>query len=294
VRENGHRVTLALERVGSVYEETHALAASARDAAFERVRAGAATALREPRLREARASTEESVALINDLIESLSGRGVERARCERALWGVLEEAEAFERMGRRIEAVRGEVWEPFERRARVLQHFGYLDFFAERVTEQGRWLADLRLDRPLLAGESIARGLFASLDAPRAAGMMAALAADAERDYGELELDDALITALARFDRIAYDVASVEWRQDLEPAPEINFSAAAAAARWAAGLDWATLVRRTRAEEGDLFRMLSRTGESLLQVSNLQDSHPEAARVAAQAAAAVLREPVRS
>jgi hypothetical protein len=40
--------------------------------------------------------------------------------------------------------------------------------------------------------------------------------------------------------------------------------------------------------------MLSRTGESLLQVSGLQDTHPDAARVAAAAAAAVLREPVRS
>jgi ATP-dependent RNA helicase HelY len=294
VRENGRRVTLALERVGSVYEETHPLAESARDAAFERVRAGQAKLLREPRLRDARAPAEESVALINDLMESLSSSGGDGARCDEALWSVMQEAEAVERMERRIEAVRGEVWEPFERRARVLHHFGYLDFFAERVTERGRWLADLRLDRPLLAGEAIARGLFASLDAPRAAGLMAALAADAERDYGELELDDALITALAKFDRIAYDVGGVEWQQDIEPAPEINFSAAATAARWAAGIEWATLVRQTRAEEGDLFRMLSRTGESLLQVSNLQDTHPEAARVAAQAAAAVLREPVRS
>ncbi|MDQ5838956.1 MAG: hypothetical protein M3379_19435, partial [Acidobacteriota bacterium] len=228
------------------------------------------------------------------LMESLSKASGGRARCEEALWSVMQEAEGVERMERRIEAVRGEVWEPFERRARVLDHFGYLDFFAERVTERGRWLADLRLDRPLLVGESIARGLFASLDAPRAAGLMAALAADAERDYGELELDDALVGALARFDSIAYEVAGVEWQQDLEPAPEINFSAAATAARWAAGVEWPTLVRQTRAEEGDLFRMLSRTGESLLQVSNLQDTHPEAARVASQAAASVLREPVRS
>lgn len=294
VRDNGRRVTLALERIGRVYEETHRMDEHSREEAFERVRAGQATPLREPRLKEARGPAEEAVALINDLIESLSASGGERARCEEALWSAMGEAETVERMERRIEAVRGEVWEPFERRARVLHHFGYLDFFAERVTESGRWLADLRLDRPLLVGEAIARGLFASLDAPRAAGLMAALAADAERDYGELELDDALITALARFDRIAYDAASVEWQQDLEPAPEINFSAAATAARWAAGVEWATLVRQTRAEEGDLFRMLSRTGESLLQVSNLNDTHPEAARVAAEAAASVLREPVRS
>lgn len=294
VRDNGRRVTLALERIGRVYEETHRLDERSREEAFEQVQAGKATPLREPRLRDARGPAEEAVALINDLIESLSASGGERARCEEALWSAMGEAETVERMERRIEAVRGDAWEPFERRARVLHHFGYLDFFAERVTESGRWLADLRLDRPLLVGEAIARSLFASLDAPRAAGMMAALAADAERDYGELELDDALITALARFDRVAYDVASVEWQQELEPAPEINFSAAATAARWAAGIEWATLVRQTRAEEGDLFRMLSRTGESLLQVSNLRDTHPDAARVAAEAAASVLREPVRS
>ncbi|MBV8856279.1 MAG: DEAD/DEAH box helicase [Acidobacteria bacterium] len=294
VRDNGKRVTLALERIGRVWEETHALSESARDAAFDLVQTNRATPLREPRLREARSSTEEAVALINELIESLAGGDGERTRCEEALWSVMQEAESIERLGRRLETLRGEAWQPFERRARALHHFGYLDFFAERVTERGRWLADLRLDRPLLVGEAIGRGLFASLDAPRAAGLMAALAADAERDYGELELDDALITALAKFDRIAYDVASVEWQQEIEPAPEINFSAAATAARWAAGMDWATLVRRTRAEEGDLFRMLSRTGESLLQVSNLTDAHPEAARVAAEAASAVLREPVRS
>ncbi|HZT61389.1 MAG TPA: DEAD/DEAH box helicase [Pyrinomonadaceae bacterium] len=294
VRDNGRRVTLALERVGRVYEETYNLDERSREEAFEKVLAKQATPLREPRLRDARAESDEAVALINDLIESLSSDGGERARCEEALWGVVQEAETIERLERRAEGLRGEAWGPFERRARVLHHFGYLDFFAERVTENGRWLADLRLDRPLLVGETIGRGLFSSLDATRAAGLMAALAADAERDYGELELDDALITALARFDRIAYDVASVEWRHEIEPAPEINFSAAATAARWAAGVDWATLVRQTRAEEGDLFRMLSRTGESLLQISNLHESHPEAARIAEAAAAAILREPVRS
>jgi hypothetical protein len=32
----------------------------------------------------------------------------------------------------------------------VLDQFGYLDFTAERVSERGKWLADLRVDRPLL------------------------------------------------------------------------------------------------------------------------------------------------
>ncbi len=211
-----------------------------------------------------------------------------------ATWAALEDAEAAGRAERSIEALRAEVWQPFERRARVLDHFGYLDFAAERITERGRWLADLRLDRPLLVGEAIERNLFASLDPSRAAGLMAALAADAERDYGELQLDDGLVRTLAEFERIAYEVAGVEWRQGLDPAPEMNFSAAAAVMRWAKGMKWEELVRQTRAEEGDLFRLLSRTGESLMQIGNLRAPHEASARVAAQAAESILRPPVRT
>jgi superfamily II RNA helicase len=307
VRENGHRASLDIMRVGRVYEKIYPLTEDARDKAFEEAREGRATLLQEPRLRDARAGTNEAVDLINDLMERLTASLVatstagepvdedeQRRRCEEALWAALKDAETAERAERRIETLRAEVWQPFERRARVLEHFGYLDFTGERVTERGKWLADLRLDRPLLVGEAIERNLFASLDAARAAGLMAALAADAERDYGELQLDDALVSTLAEFERIAYEVASVEWRQELDPAPEMNFSAAAAVVRWAKGLKWEELVRQTRAEEGDLFRLLSRTGESLMQIGNLRESHPEAARVALAAAESILREPVRS
>jgi superfamily II RNA helicase len=139
----------------------------------------------------------------------------------------------------------------------------------------------------------VRQGLFDALDAPRAAGLMAALASDEDRDYGELGLDDKLINILARFDEVAYRVATEEWKQGLEPAPEINFSAAATASHWAAGLEWADLVQETRAEEGDLVRMLSRTGESLLQIAGLRHAQPGAARSAERAAEAILREPVR-
>ena len=301
-REDGRRVSLVLERVGRVFEVTYHNAKSEHERAFADVREGRNAPLHEPRLREARSESQEAVDILNDLIERLSKGGdggadvdeTSRARCEKVLWSTLDEAETIERVGRRVEAVRGEGWLPFERRARVLERFGYLDFAAERVTERGRWLADLRTDRPLLVGEAVARGLFARLDAPRLAGVVAALAADAERDYGELELDDALVNALAQFEQVAYEVGSEEWRQELEPAPEINFSAAGAAARWAAGMDWPQLVRQTRAEEGDLFRMLSRTGEALLQIASLRDAHPATAETSARAASAVLREPVRA
>lgn len=314
-REDESRVSLSFERIGRVYADTYRLDEGGREAAFAAVRAGRATLLDEPRLRDARAATNETVALLNDLMEQLTRQedgdaglrddgvqddevpdddGRNRGACEEVLWATLSDAEVIERCERRMVALSDEAWRPFARRARVLDHFGYLDFVAEQVTARGRWLADLRLDRPLLVGEAIERGLFVELDAVRLTGVMAAFAADAERDYGELQLDDALVSALARFEQVAYEVASEEWRHDLDPAPEINYSAAATAARWASGAKWDDLVRQTRAEEGDLFRMLTRTGESLLQVAGLGDSHPAAARTAALAAEAVLREPVRS
>ena len=297
MREDGRGANLSLERVGRVYAPIYPLTEEGIMEGFTEIRKhGSQLALQEPKLSEARAGEDDAVNVINDMIDAIAPEDLsegEKRACAEALWSVVEDAETVERAERRIESIRGEVWEPFERRARVLASFGYLDFAQERVTERGRWLADLHVDRPLLVGEALDKGLFAALDATRTAGLMAALAADEDRDYGELEIDDSLVTALARFEEVAYKVATEEWNQGLEPAPEINFSAAATAARWAAGEEWADLAQETRAEEGDLVRMLSRTGESLLQVAGLRRAHTQAARVAAQAAAAILREPIR-
>jgi superfamily II RNA helicase len=297
IREDGRSASLALERIGRVYETVYPLNEDLIEDAFEDVRArGRELLLHEPRLREARDDEGEPVELINNMIDKLAPTGLsagDKSICAEALWSVIEEAERVERAAARTEALRAEVWQPFERRARVLAAFDYLDFAAERVTERGKWLADLHVDRTLLVGEAVRHGLFDALDVKHAAGLMAALASDAERDYGELELDDAMVSTLARFEEVAYKVATEEWKQGLEPAPEINFSAAAAAARWAGGAEWAELVQETRAEEGDLVRMLSRTGESLLQIAGLKRAQTRAAQRASVAAEATLREPVR-
>ena len=297
VREDGRRAALALARIGRVYAPVFSLHAEKTDDAFAEIHArGSELVLPEPRLRETRAGEDAAANIINDVIDSLLPPNLaeaEHRRCAELLWSLRDDAEDIERAERRIEGLRAEVWQPFEQRARVLDHFGYLDFASERVTERGRWLADLHVDRPLLIGEALEAGLFTSLKTTQAAAVIAALAADEDRDYGELELDDELVTTLAKFEDIAYKVSTEEWQHGIEPAPELNFSAAATAAQWASGADWATLVAETRAEEGDLVRMLSRAGEALMQIAALRNAHPAAASSAAAAAEIVLREPVR-
>lgn len=297
VREDGRTASFSIERIGRVFGPVFSLKTEKADEAFDEIHArGNQLALPEPRLRDARAEEADAVRIVNDLIDSLIPSDVaatDRASASELMWSLQPEAAAIERAGRQIDRLRAEVWEPFDRCARVLDRFGYLEFAGERVTDRGRWLADLRVDRPLLIGEALQRELFAALDATRAAALIAALVADEDRDYGQLEIEDAIVSLLIKFEEIAFEVSTEEWQQGIEGAREINFSAAAAAAHWVGGSEWPALVKETRAEEGDLVRLLSRTGEALLQIAGLKETHPEAARTAARAAEIILREPVR-
>jgi superfamily II RNA helicase len=297
VREDGSNASFPQERIGRVYSPVYRLREVDMERAFEEIhKRGRELTLHEPRLRDVYAEETDALKVLDDSIESLLPphiAGPDRMRCTQLLWELHETAEDYERATRRIESLREDVWLPFEQRAKVLSVFGYLDFEAEKVTERGRWLADLHIDRPLLVGEALENGLFNSLDLKQLAGIMAALTADEERDYGDLELDDNLVTSLSRFEDIGFQVSAEEWKYGVEPAPELNFSAAGAAVLWTDGASWPEIVHRTRAEEGDLFRMFSRTGESLLQIAGLHRSHPQAAQMAAAAAEVVLREPIR-
>src|ERR1051326_7685448 len=297
VREDGRVASFPIERVGRVFAPIFATHPGKISEAFDEIHErGREIALPEPRLREMQTGEEPAIKQINDLIDSLLPSELnrdERAASFEVLWSLQSPAAAIERAERQIERLRANVWEPFERCARVLDHFAYLDFNHERVTDRGRWLADLRVDRPLLIGEGLQRNFFNSLEPKRVAALIAAVAADEDRDYGQLELNDEIVTLLSKFEEAAFEVSTEEWKQGIEPAPEVNFSAAAAAAHWATGVDWPTLVQETRAEEGDLIRLLSRTGEALLQIAGLRETHPQAAKSAATAADIILREPVR-
>jgi superfamily II RNA helicase len=294
LREDGSAASFPQERIGRVYSPVYRLREEDIERGFEEIRKhGKELTLTEPRLRDADDEETDALKIIDDSIDNLLPPNANKTRCTEVIWQLHTTAEDFERASRRIEALREEVWTPFEQRAKVLAVFGYLDYDAQKVTERGRWLADLHIDRPLLVGEALENDLFNSLAPKELAGIMAALTADADRDYGELELDDDVVTSLARFEEIGFKVSAEEWKHGLEPAPELNFSAAGATVRWAGGTEWSQVVRETRAEEGDLFRMFSRTGEALLQIAGLRRSHPAAANMAAVVAEMVLREPIR-
>ncbi|HMM79729.1 MAG TPA: hypothetical protein PKC65_06890 [Pyrinomonadaceae bacterium] len=182
------------------------------------------------------------------------------------------------------------IWQPFEDRARVLDHFGYISFVNETVTADGKWLANLRVDRPLLIGEALRDGIFDDLSLAEFAGMIAAIAADADRDYGEIRVSRKLDAAFDDLEAVVAKVSKVEWKNGVEINEELNFSAAAAAEKWAAGMEWSELTARSKAAEGDLVRLLSRTGEALRQIAGLR---LPVSRLASEVSIQLHREPVR-
>ena len=296
MREDGTGATLAMGQVGKVFYKTYKLNERALEDAFYDIHENRNPEIEEPKPSLTRGDEGDAV----EIIESAMARIVSRAgsdeggkRAEKFLWDAMAHADELRNLRLDIDALRDEIWLPFEHRARVLNHFGYLDFANEEVSDTGKWLADLRVDRPLLAGEAIRQGIFHGLEIKHAAALMASLAADPDRNFGELYLSEEILEIVTRFDNIVYEVSAVEWRYGVEPAPEMNLSAAAAAEAWADGMDWNELVRETGAEEGDLVRLLARTGEALRQIANLSKSQPEASAIARQASEIVLREPVR-
>lgn len=295
MRDDGKGSTLSLHSVNRIFENSYPISEKALETAFFDIEEGRNPPLAEPKLTAKADVLDETIGLFESTAKKFyeTNKRSDRDDISAFLWESLNDASFLHRSERDIEILRNEIWLPFEHRAKVLDHFGYLSFSEEKVSNSGKWLADVRVDRPLLVGEALKNGLFEKLEPTQIAGLMAALAADEDREYGELYLSETILDVLTEFENTVFQVSNIEWKFGVEPSPQMNFSAAAAAESWADGTGWDDLVHETRAAEGDLVRLLSRTGEALLQIANLKKSHPESAPKARLASEIMLREPIR-
>ena len=296
MRDDGQGATLSLSHIGKVYAKKYPVKEESLEKAFDEIHDGKNPPVDEPKISDYKDKNDDAVEIINRLIDLFIPTNAGEDDKKNALgflWETWNDADFLQKTERDIEALKSEIWIPFENRARVLDYFNYLDFQKQKVTGSGKWLADLRVDRPLIVGEAMRRGLFEKLEIKQFAGLMAALAADSDRNFGELYLSDKLLEVMGKAEEIIFDVSNVEWKNGVEPAPEMNFSAAATVETWADGMSWSDLVYETKAEEGDLVRLLSRTGEALMQLGYLKDSNAETAALARQTADIIMREPIR-
>lgn len=292
MREDGLSRKFPLSKIEKIFAVPFNFKNDSFELAFIDTIAGLNPPLAEPKFK-AFSSGEDSLKLLDSLIEEFTPTTGDPAAANDFLWSAIPLVDDLAQISRDVDYLSSGIWEPFLNRAKVLDYFGYLDFQAEKVTEEGRWLADVRVNRPLLIGEALRNGLFENLDVGGAAGLAASLAADWDRDYGRLYLSERLDDVIVLFEKIIRSVSRIESKFGVPANSEINLSAAAAAEAWATGMSWNELAAKTRAEEGDLFRLLSRTGEVLHQIAQLKESNPAAAAISREAAEAVLRDPVR-
>jgi len=214
-------------------------------------------------------------------IEALRAREFRRSSLRQALHAV-EEALADE----------------FTRRAAVLRRLGYLDD-GYRVTPQGEWAAQLRLPRLLVLAEVVRRSLVGGSTAGWA-GIAGALATERAPWRG----GEAGLSSLAKLVREIADLErqyaleredteqfEPEWdpvsRRRLPPPADRRADAVMA---WMRGADWAHLASESRAEEGDLQRIILQAAEVLMQLEGLP--FPDVRTAARDARLRLLRSPV--
>ncbi|MEO6587888.1 MAG: hypothetical protein ABIP06_01055, partial [Pyrinomonadaceae bacterium] len=171
MREDGQGATLSLPHLGRVFEKNYALDEKSLDEAFHDIEEDKNQPLIEPKLSEQKNDSDEAVEILNKLIENFLPEDADentRRRASSLLWEMWDDAEAIGKTDRDVEILKSEIWLPFENRAKVLDHFGYLNFAEEKVSESGKWLADLRVDRPVLVGEALKHGIFEKLETKHA------------------------------------------------------------------------------------------------------------------------------
>jgi len=194
----------------------------------------------------------------------------------------------------RLDAVTNRLWREFKRYYGFLQQEGYVDIHG-RLTPDGMWASQLRLDQPLMIAEGIRRAVFPHNDPALLAGLIAPFVSD--RDQQGLPSEHRLWphTPIGQaFSRLVSELRPLQarLRQNEFVAYPISFWPAAAAYSWASGGSWEEVLELSGLDEGDLAMLIYRTADNLRQLEGLDRSHPALAASATEAVRRLLREPV--
>lgn len=194
-----------------------------------------------------------------------------------------------------VQTIQERLWQSFLQHFRILQDEGYVD--AEgRLTHDGMWACELRLDQPLLISDCIRKGVFPDKDPALLAGLIAPFVMDRERP-GEMQLSRLVwkFPELARpFFTMLNSLQPLRRRLEAEGfhLPTLPFWALVTVHLWANGAAWEEVRSLFGVDEGDLAMVILRTADHLRQIESLGDTHPQLAKSARAAIEMILREPV--
>ena len=163
----------------------------------------------------------------------------------------------------------------------------------DRLTEDGIWASQLRLDQPLLIAECLRKDAFPENDEALLAAVTALFVYDGDQN---IVLDKKRIPRKLKFayDKIVNTLLPIYERLEAAGFKVTYFHlwTAVALYHWARGLDWSAVIEKVGMAEGDMVMLISRTADNLRQIAALRDTHPHVAALAARARESILREPV--
>jgi len=162
-----------------------------------------------------------------------------------------------------------------------------------RLTEDGKWASQLRIDQPLLIAEGFKLGVFPVNDPAELAAMICLFVNEREADdrFKKADLPSRFTadffrvkTGLTPFAKLMYERGFAVRPLFMRPALTIF--------EWASGKTWEQVLRISELAEGDLASLILRTADNLRHIRALKHVFPKAAENAGKAMELILRDPV--
>jgi len=184
------------------------------------------------------------------------------------------------------------LWRDFLRHLEFLKEKKYVNG-SDRLTDDGIWASQLRVDQPLLIGEGFRLRIFPESDPALLAAIIASLVdeRDSDNHIDKKSFPKKLLTSFLnvkkRLKPFSKEMASRGFevrRLFLRPAVSVY--------AWATGQSWEKVVSVSDLEEGTLAMLVLRTADNLRHMRALAGVFPDASKTAETAIELILREPV--
>lgn len=185
-----------------------------------------------------------------------------------------------------------DLWKDFLRHINFLKDTDYVTE-NDRLTEDGKWAAYLRLDQPLLTAEALRLDVLPHSDPALLAAIIASFVNEAETTdrFRKDQIPDRLIKTFFHIKYALEPFIRFMEESDFSVRP-IYFKPAVSVYMWASGKSWEYACLLSEMAEGHFSMLIYRTADNLRHLKTLGSVFPEVAKSASKAIDMIMRDPV--